>query len=282
MSKVSYYTEEGLKKLRGELNTLKDIERPKASNAIAEARDKGDLSENAEYDAAKEAQGMLEMKISKLEETLAGARLIDESQLDISKVLVLSKVKIKNESNGMEMDYMIVADGEADLASGKISINSPVIGPEGQIIGKQEKIHPYDYEKGIVSPGTEARIFNTSCKFGIMICYDTVFPGVADTLSKKGAEIIFSPSRIVKEGIEPWKMYIQVRSLENRIPIIAPNVEDVKFGGNGLIVELTKEEKIVKTRITELKGECEKSTDITFSNYEAIREQRIEDRNNFQ
>ena len=126
MSKVSYYTEEGLKKLRGELNTLKDIERPKISNAIAEARDKGDLSENAEYDAAKEAQGMLEMKISKLEETLAGARLIDESQLDISKVLALSKVKIKNESNGMEMDYMIVADGEADLASGKISINSPI------------------------------------------------------------------------------------------------------------------------------------------------------------
>ena len=126
MSEVSYYTEEGLKKLRQELDTLKDVERPKISNAIAEARDKGDLSENAEYDAAKEAQGMLEMKISKLEETLAGARLIDESQLDTSKVLVLSKVKIKNMSNNMEMDYMIVADGEADLASGKISVNSPI------------------------------------------------------------------------------------------------------------------------------------------------------------
>ena len=126
MSNLSYYTEEGLKKLRQELNTLKDIERPKISDAIAEARDKGDLSENAEYDAAKEAQGMLEMKISKLEETLAGARLIDESQLDISKALVLSKVKIKNKSNNMEMDYMIVADGEADLASGKISVNSPI------------------------------------------------------------------------------------------------------------------------------------------------------------
>ena len=126
MSNISYYTEEGLKKLRQELNTLRDIERPKISNAIAEARDKGDLSENAEYDAAKEAQGMLEMKISKLEETLAGARLIDESQLDTSKVLALSKVKIKNESNNMEMDYMIVADGEADLASGKISVNSPI------------------------------------------------------------------------------------------------------------------------------------------------------------
>ena len=126
MSNISYYTEEGLKKLRQELNTLKDIERPKISNAIAEARDKGDLSENAEYDAAKEAQGMLEMKISKLEETLAGARLIDESQLDNSKVLVLSKVKIKNMSNNMEIDYMIVADGEADLSSGKISVNSPI------------------------------------------------------------------------------------------------------------------------------------------------------------
>ena len=126
MSKVSYYTEEGLKKLREELNQLKDIERPKISNAIAEARDKGDLSENAEYDAAKEAQGMLEMKISKLEEVLAGARLMDESQLDTSKVLVLSKVKIKNENNGLEMDYMLVADGEADLASGKISVNSPI------------------------------------------------------------------------------------------------------------------------------------------------------------
>jgi len=126
MSKVSYYTAEGLKKLRKELNQLRDIERPKASQAIAEARDKGDLSENAEYDAAKEAQGMLEMKIAKLEEVLAGARLIDESQLDTSKILVLSKVKIKNQTNGMEMAYTLVADGEADLASGKISVNSPI------------------------------------------------------------------------------------------------------------------------------------------------------------
>jgi transcription elongation factor GreA len=126
MSKVSYYTKEGFQKLKIELNQLKDIERPKASQAIAEARDKGDLSENAEYDAAKEAQGMLEMRISKLEETLSNARVIDESQLDNSKVLVLSKVKIKNQLNGMEMDYTLVADGEADLASGKISVNSPI------------------------------------------------------------------------------------------------------------------------------------------------------------
>ncbi|MEM7085390.1 MAG: transcription elongation factor GreA [Bacteroidota bacterium] len=126
MSKVSYYTAEGLKKLRDELNQLKDVERPKASQDIAEARDKGDLSENAEYDAAKEAQGMLEMRIAKLEDTLANARIIDESQLDLSKVLVHSTVKIKNVTNGMEMNYKLVAQSEADLKTGKISVDSPI------------------------------------------------------------------------------------------------------------------------------------------------------------
>jgi transcription elongation factor GreA len=126
MSTVSYYTAEGLKKLREELDQLKSIERPKASQAIAEARDKGDLSENAEYDAAKEAQGMLEMRIAKLEEVYSNARLIDESQLDVSKALVLSNVKIKNQANGMEMKYTLVAESEADLKSGKISVSSPI------------------------------------------------------------------------------------------------------------------------------------------------------------
>ena len=126
MSKVSYYTTEGLKKLRDELNQLKDIERPNTSKAIAEARDKGDLSENAEYDAAKEAQGMLEMRIARLEDTYANARLIDESVLDTSKILVHSKVKIKNQTNGMEMVYKLVAQSEADLSTGKISVDSPI------------------------------------------------------------------------------------------------------------------------------------------------------------
>jgi transcription elongation factor GreA len=126
MSKVSYYTEEGLKKLRAELNQLKDVERPKASQAIAEARDKGDLSENAEYDAAKEAQGMLEMQIAKLENTLANARIINESELDTSKVLVLSTVEVKNKANGAQMKYTLVAQSEADLKTGKISVDSPI------------------------------------------------------------------------------------------------------------------------------------------------------------
>ena len=126
MSTVSYYTAEGLKKLREELDHLKSIERPKASQAIAEARDKGDLSENAEYDAAKEAQGMLEMRIAKLEEVHSNARLIDETNLDVSKVLVLSNVKIKNQANGMELKYPLVAETEADLKTGKISVTSPI------------------------------------------------------------------------------------------------------------------------------------------------------------
>ncbi|MFN2260749.1 MAG: transcription elongation factor GreA [Psychroflexus sp.] len=126
MSKVSYYTEEGLKKLKAELDQLRDVERPKASQDIADARDKGDLSENAEYDAAKEAQGMLEMRIAKLEEVVANARVIDESQLDTSKVLIHSNVRLKNLKMNKEMTYKLVAQSEADLKSGKISVDSPI------------------------------------------------------------------------------------------------------------------------------------------------------------
>jgi transcription elongation factor GreA len=142
MSTVSYYTAEGLKKLRDELDHLKSIERPKASQAIAEARDKGDLSENAEYDAAKEAQGLLELKIAKMEEVVANARLIDESQLDLSKALVLSTVKIKNQANGMVMTYTLVAESEADLKTGKISVTSPIgKGLLGKSVGETAEIN---------------------------------------------------------------------------------------------------------------------------------------------
>lgn len=126
MAEVTYYTEEGLAKLREELQYLKTEGRTKIANAIAEARDKGDLSENAEYDAAKEAQGLHEAKIAKLEEVLASARVIDESSLDTSKVLALSIVKIKNKKNNAVMTYQLVSETEADLKSGKISVKSPI------------------------------------------------------------------------------------------------------------------------------------------------------------
>ena len=126
MSQINYYTEEGLNKLNEELDDMKHNQRAKISAQIGEARDKGDLSENAEYDAAKEAQGLLEMKISKLEAVLSNARIIDESQLDISKALILSKVKIKNLANGATMEYTLVSEKEADLKAKRISVSSPI------------------------------------------------------------------------------------------------------------------------------------------------------------
>lgn len=126
MTGIKYYSEEGLRKLEEELNHLITVERPAMSRQIAEARDKGDLSENAEYDAAKEAQGMLEMKISKMEELVRNARIIDESKLDTSKVLILSNIKIKNLNNNAMMSYTIVPESEADMKAGKISVNSPI------------------------------------------------------------------------------------------------------------------------------------------------------------
>ncbi len=123
---VSYLTPEGFKKLKEDLDHLRTVERARISAQIAEARDKGDLSENAEYDAAKEAQGLLELKIAKMEEVMAQARVVDESLLDLTKALILSKVKLRNPVSKMEFTYTLVAEQEADLKSGKISVNSPI------------------------------------------------------------------------------------------------------------------------------------------------------------
>jgi len=141
MSNISYFTEEGLQKLKDELLQLETVERPSISRQIAEARDKGDLSENAEYDAAKEAQGLLELKISKMKEVLSTARIIDESQIDTSKVFIRSKVKIKNMSNNATMQYMLVAESEANLKEGRISIDSPIgKGLLGKKVGDKAEI----------------------------------------------------------------------------------------------------------------------------------------------
>lgn len=125
MSEIKYYSEEGLQKLRDELHHMIAVDRPAAAAAIAEARDKGDLSENAEYDAAKEAQGLLEARISKLQDLIANARVLDESKIDTSKVLLLSKINIRNTKNNMKQSYTIVPESEADLKAGKISVTSP-------------------------------------------------------------------------------------------------------------------------------------------------------------
>jgi len=162
------------------------------------------------------------------------------------------------------------------------SIVAPIICPKGEIIGKQEKIHPFDYERDTVKPGKEAKIFKTACKFGVIICYDMVFPNVANTMTKKGAQILFSPSRIVKRGIKPWQMYVQVRSLENRIPILAANVENYRFGGDSVIVDLSENNKVMTTKVTKLKGEQGIIKKFTLDKYEKSRKSRFSDLNEFQ
>jgi transcription elongation factor GreA len=153
MSEVAYYSVEGLKKLRNELEQMEHVERPRVTQEISDARDKGDLSENAEYHAAKEEQSMLEFKIAQLKNTLSKARLIDESLLDTSKVLALSKVKIKNLDNKMEFDYILVADAVSDLSQGKLSVSSPI----GQgLLGKE------------VGDVTEIQVPNGIMKFEIL------------------------------------------------------------------------------------------------------------------
>lgn len=133
---VHYFTKEGLDNLKQELQQLKTVDRSRISQQIAEARDKGDLSENAEYDAAKEAQGLLETKIAQMEKLLGNARLLDESKMDTSKVMVLSKVKVKNHKTGKTVQYQLVSEKEADLASGRISVKSPIaVGLMGKKVG---------------------------------------------------------------------------------------------------------------------------------------------------
>ncbi|WP_316505672.1 carbon-nitrogen hydrolase family protein [Nitrosopumilus sp.] len=161
------------------------------------------------------------------------------------------------------------------------SIIAPVIGPEGEVVGFQEKIHPFDYERENVKPGIEAKIFDTACKFGVIICYDMVFPNVANMLAKKGAQVLISPSRIVRRGINPWHMYVQVRALENRIPILATNVENHRFGGNSIIVDLCENNKVMTTKVTKLNGESETARQFDLKKYEQSRKNRFSDLNKF-
>ncbi len=141
MSETRYFTEEGLRKLQQEVDQLISVERPRISAQIAEARDKGDLSENAEYDAAKEAQGMLELRISKMQDKLANARIIDESKMDSTKVYILSTVKIKNLKNSATMTYTLVPEEESDLKKARISVDSPIAkGLLGKSVGEKVDI----------------------------------------------------------------------------------------------------------------------------------------------
>ncbi|QMU54669.1 MAG: carbon-nitrogen hydrolase family protein [Nitrosopumilus sp.] len=180
-----------------------------------------------------------------------------------------------------EHSMTIIPGAFYDVTKNKTAIIAPIIGPKGEFIGRQEKIHPFDYERDNVKPGNEVKVFNTACKFGVVICYDMVFPNVANTLARKGAQVLFSPSRIVKRGIDPWQMYVKVRSLENRIPILAANVESQRFGGNSMIVDLSENNKVMTTRITKPNGEEGIVKKFNLDKYEKSRKNRFMDSNRF-
>jgi predicted amidohydrolase len=197
---------------------------------------------------------------------------IDDFELEFSEFKNIAK----------EFSMTVIPGAFYEMSKNKTQIIAPVIGPNGEFIGRQEKIHPFDYERDRVMPGKEAKIFNTACKFGVAICYDMVFPKVANTLVKKGAQVLFSPSRIVRRGIQPWQMYVQVRALENRIPILAANVDNRKYGGNSLIIDLAENNKVVTTQVMKLNGECGKSKEFDLKKYEKSRKVRFSDSNKFQ
>jgi len=164
----------------------------------------------------------------------------------------------------------------------RLIISAPVIGPKGEIIGTQEKIHPFDYEQKLVMAGRRTKVFQTNCKFGIIICYDMVFSDVANSLVKKGADVLFSPSRIVRRGVKPWQLYLQVRALENRVPILAANVQNYRFGGKSVIVDLSEDNGVIIPKIvTELKGEKFKVRDFNLKKYKKSRKIRFSDSRKF-
>lgn len=158
----------------------------------------------------------------------------------------------------------------------KTSIIAPITGPKGEFIGKQEKGRPFDCERGIANPGNEAKIFNACCKFGVIICYDMVFPKVANTLAKKGAQALLSPSRIAKRVIEPWQAHVQVRTLENRIPVFAANAGDRGFGGSRVIAGLAENNKVATAKIIRLNGEKGVSKEFSLDKYHDIRKKDLQ------
>jgi len=200
---------------------------------------------------------------------------LKNNQLDFEKDLLPFKKLAKDHS-------MTIIPGAFYERTGRShSISAPVIGPTGEFEGKQEKIHPFDYESKLIVSGKEAKVFSTQCKFGIIVCYDMVFPRVANLLAKKGAQILLSPSRIVRRGIKPWHMYVQVRALENRIPILAANMESRRFGGQSIMVDLADHNKVVIPKTSTLVGEQSMTKSFDLKKYTKIRRGRFSDEREF-
>lgn len=176
-----------------------------------------------------------------------------------------------------EFSMTIITGAFYEKKPNGFAISAPVIGTSGDIIGKQTKIHPFEYERGLVEPGNKTVVFKAKCKFGVIICYDMVFGEVARSLTKKGAEVLFSPSRIVRSGIYPWHLYVAVRALENRIPILAANIENARFGGHSAIIDLSEKDGVVIPKMAELSGESSKVCKFNLAKYKKIRRKRFAD-----
>lgn len=206
---------------------------------------------------------------------------LPEQWLHNNKIVKIEKEFADFKIIAKDYNMTVITGAFYERENYKFTISSPVIGPDGEIIGKQEKIHPFDYEKKIVQPGRKTKVFNTKCKFGIIICYDMVFPDVAKSFVKKGAEVLFSPSRIVRRGIVPWHMYIQVRALENRVPILAANMQNRRFGGKSIIVDLVERKKIIIPKVEILTGQKAIRKKFDLNKYDKSRTIRYSDSRKF-
>lgn len=180
-----------------------------------------------------------------------------------------------------EFGMTVIAGAFYQKRKNGLVIAAPVIGPSGEIIGTQEKIHPFDYERDLITAGKRVHVFKTSCRFGILICYDMVFSDVAESIVKKGAQVLFSPSRIVRRGISPWHMYVKVRALENRVPILAANVQHGRFGGKSIIVDLAEDDGVMIPRVATISGQGAKTGTFDLSRYERSRKARYRDHRKF-
>ncbi|MCA2003136.1 MAG: carbon-nitrogen hydrolase family protein [Candidatus Nitrosotenuis sp.] len=180
-----------------------------------------------------------------------------------------------------EYSMTVIAGAFYHKKERSLVISAPIIGPSGDIIGEQDKIHPFDYERNKIRAGTKIKVFKSGCRFGVLICYDMVFSDVAEMLGKKGAQVLLSPSRIVRRGIIPWHMYVQVRSLENRMPILAANIESWKYGGKSIIADMTEKNGVMIPSRTLLTGQSAKHAEFDLKKYEKPRRSRYSDHHKF-
>jgi omega-amidase len=177
-----------------------------------------------------------------------------------------------------DYDMTVIPGAFYERRNNRLTISTPIIAPNGEIIGRQEKIHPFDYEKKIIESDGKTKIFKTKCKFGVIICYDMVFADVAHSFVKKDADVLFSPSRIVRRGIIPWHLYVQVRALENRVPILAANVQNQKFGGKSVMVDLIEKDQVMIPRILmKVSGQKAISKSFNLKKYQKSRKIRFSD-----